>query len=362
MGKPLLTVDRLYEFPTRTIDSLPDEEERRKVENVLSDEKQRKVLKNTTAVSSSAAASKNERPFFGKRKLSRRPSLASAIIKLDAPVNNMCVVCLEAFKIGDQVRELPCHHEYHCSCIDPWLTSKSGECPLCKFDCSVDSKSETIVADADVAASEVPGLRGMLLRPYLRFKANRRKRLGQVGDLSATQSRQVQPSRQSAAITDTEAPASPGLSAALRAVEASENAEQQQQQQQQQHQQQAEAATPIEEQQMAYAAATTGNGENNEPTTSATSAMDEPLTPLHPPERSVSEDLPRESTDSRYSVTEETAPRTSMPTQDYAPTITTSVSTTYVPASDGGLLPDIDVSSISLCSIDLDNIANEDDP
>lgn len=121
MGKALLTVARLYEFPTRTIDSLPDEEERKKVETVLSDEKQREALMNTTAVSSAAmATAKKERSFFGgkrKKLLSRKPSLASVIIKIDAPVNNMCVVCLEAFKIGDQVRELPCHHEYHCICI-----------------------------------------------------------------------------------------------------------------------------------------------------------------------------------------------------------------------------------------------------
>lgn len=26
--------------------------------------------------------------------------------------------------------------------LDPWLTSKSGECPLCKFDCSADKSEE----------------------------------------------------------------------------------------------------------------------------------------------------------------------------------------------------------------------------
>lgn len=118
MGKALLTVARLYEFPTRTIDLLPDEEERKKVETVLSDEKQREALINTTAVSSNAIAdAKNGRSFFGTKKLLRKSSLTSVIIKIDAPVNNMCVVCLEAFKIGDEVRELPCHHEYHCICI-----------------------------------------------------------------------------------------------------------------------------------------------------------------------------------------------------------------------------------------------------
>jgi hypothetical protein len=36
MGKALLAIARLYEFPTRVIDTLPDEEERKKVETVLS--------------------------------------------------------------------------------------------------------------------------------------------------------------------------------------------------------------------------------------------------------------------------------------------------------------------------------------
>ncbi|KAK4516711.1 uncharacterized protein ATC70_011689 [Mucor velutinosus] len=374
MGKALLTVARLCEFPTRTIDSLPDEEERKKVETVLSDEKQREALMNTTAASSATAATaKNERSFFGsKRKmLLRKPSLASVIIKIDAPINNMCVVCLEAFKIGDEVRELPCHHEYHCICIDPWLTCKSGECPLCKFDCSVDSKSETVIDDPDglVAASKVTGLRGILLRPYLRFKANRRKRIGQVGDLPTTNTAaregQTQPSRQSTVITSTEAPSSPGLRADLRAIEASENATLQQQQQEQQEQ---PLSPAMEAQHMAYAAATTGNGENNNPHASAASIMEEPLTPLHPHERALAEQLPRTSSDSRRTSRtaslegddeEETLPRPSMATQDYAPTIDTSAFT-YVPAVDGGLLPDIDVSSFSLCSIDLDNMTNED--
>ena len=196
----------------------------------------------------------------------------------------------------------------------------------------------------------------MLLRPYLRFKANRRKRIGQVGNLPTTQVGHAQPSRQSTMSADTEAPNSPGLRAALRAVEVSENAIQQQQQQRRQEYQLPPA---IEAQQIAYAAATTGGGDNIESTTAA-SIIDEPLTPLHPHERALAEKLPRVSTDSRHTVQEEEAlPRLSMATQDYVPTITTSASN-YAPASDGGLLPDIDVSSISLCSIDLDNITNED--
>ncbi|KAI9027188.1 hypothetical protein CLU79DRAFT_844001 [Phycomyces nitens] len=48
---------------------------------------------------------------------------------------NVCVICLEGMIGGDTVRGLPCKHEYHAQCIDPWLTCKSGECPLCKENC-----------------------------------------------------------------------------------------------------------------------------------------------------------------------------------------------------------------------------------
>ncbi|KAI9335043.1 hypothetical protein BD770DRAFT_16337 [Pilaira anomala] len=59
-------------------------------------------------------------------------------------IDDACVICLDEFALGEQIRKLPCGHEYHCECIDPWLTIKSASCPLCKHDCSLDvPKSET---------------------------------------------------------------------------------------------------------------------------------------------------------------------------------------------------------------------------
>lgn len=43
-----------------------------------------------------------------------------------------CTICLDDFVAGDKVKELPCGHSYHKSCIDPWLLQKSSLCPLCK--------------------------------------------------------------------------------------------------------------------------------------------------------------------------------------------------------------------------------------
>ncbi|XP_047322878.1 E3 ubiquitin-protein ligase SDIR1-like [Impatiens glandulifera] len=46
-----------------------------------------------------------------------------------------CIVCLEQVNIGEAVRSLPCLHQFHVSCIDPWLRQQ-GTCPVCKFEIS----------------------------------------------------------------------------------------------------------------------------------------------------------------------------------------------------------------------------------
>merc|ERR1719401_2073921 len=44
-----------------------------------------------------------------------------------------CAVCLNDFKLGDKLRELPCSHRFHMSCIDEWLRRRKT-CPLCLHD------------------------------------------------------------------------------------------------------------------------------------------------------------------------------------------------------------------------------------
>ena len=45
-----------------------------------------------------------------------------------------CSICLEEFEDQELIRTLPCQHKYHGECVVPWLTERSGTCPLCKFD------------------------------------------------------------------------------------------------------------------------------------------------------------------------------------------------------------------------------------
>ena len=51
--------------------------------------------------------------------------------KLDQEKKN-CVICLEDFKNGDTVINLPCIHLFHNNCIKNWLKSQNS-CPVCKF-------------------------------------------------------------------------------------------------------------------------------------------------------------------------------------------------------------------------------------
>ncbi|KAF5733011.1 E3 ubiquitin-protein ligase [Tripterygium wilfordii] len=43
-----------------------------------------------------------------------------------------CCICLSAYDDGTDLRELPCLHHFHCTCIDKWLHI-NATCPLCKF-------------------------------------------------------------------------------------------------------------------------------------------------------------------------------------------------------------------------------------
>ncbi|XP_014510494.1 probable E3 ubiquitin-protein ligase RHG1A isoform X1 [Vigna radiata var. radiata] len=51
-----------------------------------------------------------------------------------------CYICLVEYEDGDNMRVLPCHHEFHRTCIDKWLKQIHRVCPLCRGDiCISDS-------------------------------------------------------------------------------------------------------------------------------------------------------------------------------------------------------------------------------
>ncbi|XP_041970117.1 protein goliath-like [Aricia agestis] len=44
-----------------------------------------------------------------------------------------CAICIEPYKVSETLRSLPCSHDFHKSCIDPWLL-EHRTCPMCKMD------------------------------------------------------------------------------------------------------------------------------------------------------------------------------------------------------------------------------------
>ena len=56
----------------------------------------------------------------------------------ESDVAGECAVCLASFVEGEEIKRLPCSHQFHSTCIDEWLlrsfsrTSMPPPCPLCK--------------------------------------------------------------------------------------------------------------------------------------------------------------------------------------------------------------------------------------
>ncbi|KAK9698027.1 hypothetical protein RND81_08G077800 [Saponaria officinalis] len=42
-----------------------------------------------------------------------------------------CAVCLEEFKVGDNLVNMPCAHTFHSTCLVPWLQNNT-HCPCCR--------------------------------------------------------------------------------------------------------------------------------------------------------------------------------------------------------------------------------------
>lgn len=63
---------------------------------------------------------------------SERPGAISESNPQHAPDagNFSCPICTDDFVKGQDLRVLPCNHQFHPECVDPWLVNVSGTCPL----------------------------------------------------------------------------------------------------------------------------------------------------------------------------------------------------------------------------------------
>lgn len=62
----------------------------------------------------------------------RTRALPSRNYKASEERDTTCAICVEDYRNGERVKELPCKHIFHPVCIDEWLINHSSLCPLCK--------------------------------------------------------------------------------------------------------------------------------------------------------------------------------------------------------------------------------------
>ncbi|KAF9206724.1 hypothetical protein BGZ49_001935 [Haplosporangium sp. Z 27] len=73
-------------------------------------------------------------------------------VKDNDPVE--CVICLEDYVDEDELRILPCRHQYHVACIDNWLTNRKKFCPICKRDICVATETTPLLGSSPRLSQE----------------------------------------------------------------------------------------------------------------------------------------------------------------------------------------------------------------
>ncbi|GJQ87685.1 hypothetical protein Trydic_g17503 [Trypoxylus dichotomus] len=68
-----------------------------------------------------------------KKALSKIPTKTIKSEDREVKDGECCAVCIEPYKPLEVLRILPCTHEFHKNCIDPWLL-EHRTCPMCKMD------------------------------------------------------------------------------------------------------------------------------------------------------------------------------------------------------------------------------------
>ncbi|KAL3490529.1 hypothetical protein BJX62DRAFT_137696 [Aspergillus germanicus] len=120
-------------------------------------------------------------------KQERRTGVTEAETPTDHP-NFSCPICTDDFVKGQDLRVLPCNHQFHPECIDPWLVNVSGTCPLCRIDLNPpqaegennenqegENRTEEQETTPEPAAEETPTHRHRRISNYLHGTLNARR-------------------------------------------------------------------------------------------------------------------------------------------------------------------------------------------
>ncbi|CAN0355321.1 unnamed protein product [Ascophyllum nodosum] len=70
-----------------------------------------------------------------EREIRRNPSFLLKEAPTDSlGKNKSCTICLYPLKPAERVRIIPCLHQFHTECIDPWLRMNAKNCGLSVLD------------------------------------------------------------------------------------------------------------------------------------------------------------------------------------------------------------------------------------
>ncbi|XP_074385427.1 E3 ubiquitin-protein ligase RNF115 isoform X2 [Zonotrichia albicollis] len=90
-------------------------------------------------------------PPADKEKISSLPTVPVTQEQVDTGLE--CPVCKEDYTVAEHVRQLPCNHVFHSSCIVPWL-ELHDTCPVCRKSLKGEDSSRQI-PNADASDSPV---------------------------------------------------------------------------------------------------------------------------------------------------------------------------------------------------------------
>ncbi|TPX31242.1 hypothetical protein SmJEL517_g05383 [Synchytrium microbalum] len=74
----------------------------------------------------------------------------------DSDDEDVCAICLDDYEDDEELRILPCFHEFHVKCIDPWLLTRSSTCPSCKAEIAPEPTETTPLLDVITEEVTVP--------------------------------------------------------------------------------------------------------------------------------------------------------------------------------------------------------------
>jgi hypothetical protein len=69
-------------------------------------------------------------------------------------MTNECSICLGPLRHTRAMRKLACGHEYHGACLDTWVESGGGTCPLCR-DTFVEKYKMTVIVENNMSGQRI---------------------------------------------------------------------------------------------------------------------------------------------------------------------------------------------------------------